>query len=257
MSVNSFSDNESNVSNLSDDNLSDDELDSNTIKNKSTDKKLLVQDNLTLNKSNTTNTNPDEQFFDDDDNINDIDDDIVDDDDDDVDDDDDDDIYNKNNSRNINSNNNLDNDENLIDNKKNIINYKNNVNFLFEDVNIDKFNNEYKNNVLTNHHNECFPISKDEINKLLVVHRNSDNIIIDQFHKTVPILTKYEKTKLLGLRVVQLNNNAKPYFNANEKMSNIEIANREIELKLIPLIIKRPLSNNKFEYWKLKDLEIL
>jgi len=70
-------------------------------------------------------------------------------------------------------------------------------------------------------------------------------------------LTKYEKTKLLGLRVVQLNNDAKPYFSANENMSTIEIANREIELKLIPLIIKRPLSNNKFEYWKLKDLEIL
>lgn len=89
------------------------------------------------------------------------------------------------------------------------------------------------------------------------MHRNSDNIIIDEFHKTTPILTKYEKTKLLGIRVVQLNNNARPYINANENMSNIEIALKEIELKKLPLIIKRPLSNNKFEYWKLKDLELL
>ena len=168
-------------------------------------------------------------------------------------------IYDENtDNANVNtSNNTLDNDENTLDNKKSFINYKNNVNFLFEDVDIEKFNTEYKTNVLNNHHNECLPVSKDEVDKLIIVHRNSDNIIIDQFHKTIPILTKYEKTKLLGLRVVQLNNNANPYFSANQHMSSIEIANREIELKLIPLIIKRPLSNNKFEYWKLKDLEIL
>jgi len=256
MSVNSFSDNESNTSNLSDGNLSEDEIDSNEVKNKHSDKKLLPDDNLTLDKSNTTNPNQEQQFYeDDDDNINDLEDDNE------IHNDDDDDIYNETNEvneTNINSTNNgLDNDNNSLNNKKNYINYKNNVNFLFEDVDIEKFNNEYKNNVLTNHHNECLAISKDEVDKLLIVHKNSDNIIIDQFHKTVPILTKYEKTKLLGLRVVQLNNNSKPYFSANENMSNIEIANREIELKLIPLIIKRPLSNNKFEYWKLKDLEIL
>tara|TARA_Y100000389_G_scaffold203465_2_gene251955 strand:- start:717 stop:1508 length:792 start_codon:yes stop_codon:yes gene_type:complete len=263
MSVNSFSDNESNTSNLSDGNLSEDELGTNEIKNKHSDKKLLPGDNLTLDKSNTTIPNQEQQLYEDeDDNINDVEDDneIHND-------DDDDDMYNETNEpnesnetneTNINSiNNGLDTDNNSLNNKKNYINYKNNVNFLFEDVDIEKFNNEYKNNVLTNHHNECLAISKDEIDKLLIVHKNSDNIIIDQFHKTVPILTKYEKTKLLGLRVVQLNNNSKPYFSANENMSNIEIANREIELKLIPLIIKRPLSNNKFEYWKLKDLEIL
>ena len=259
MSVISFSDNESNTSNLSDGNLSDTELDSSTIKNKHSDKKLLTDDNLTINKSDTTTNNQEQQLFHDDD-INDIDDDdnIIQNDDDD-DDDDDDDIYDDNNkSNNINSSNNdLENDENSLYNKKNYINYKNNVNFLFEDIDIEKFNTEYKTNVLTNHHNECLPISKDELNKLLIVHKNSDNIIIDQFHKTIPILTKYEKTKLLGLRVVQLNNNAKPYLTTNQYMSNIEIANREIELKLIPLIIKRPLSNNKFEYWKLKDLKIL
>jgi DNA-directed RNA polymerase subunit K/omega len=258
MSVNSFSDNESNTSNLSDDNLSEDELDSNQIKDKHSDKKLLPDDNLTLNKSNTTNSNQEQQLYDDDDDIiNDVEDDNE------IhnDDDDDDDIYNEKNEpnqTNINSiNNGLDTDNNSLNNKKNYINYKNNIDFLFEDVDIEKFNNEYKNNVLSSHHNECLAISKDEVDKLIIVHKNSDNIIIDEFHKTVPILTKYEKTKLLGLRVVQLNNNSKPYISANENMSNIEIANKEIELKLIPLIIKRPLSNNKFEYWKLKDLEIL
>lgn len=257
MSVNSFSDNESETSNLSDGNLSEDESNSNAVENKHSDKKLIPNDNLTIDKSDTPNTNQEQQFFDDDEHhINDVEeDDIVVNEEDEDDDDEDDEIYDEN--INVNTNNNLDNDENTLDNKKNFINYKNNVNFLFEDVDIEKFNTEYKTNVLNNHHNECLPVSKDEVDKLIIVHRNSDNIIIDQFHKTIPILTKYEKTKLLGLRVVQLNNNAIPYFSANHNMSNIEIANKEIELKLIPLIIKRPLSNNKFEYWKLKDLEIL
>jgi len=256
MSHNSFSDNESNTSNLSDDNLSEDESNTNAIENKHSDKKLHPDENLTLNKSDATNTNQDQPFFDDDDPvINDIDEDehVVDEDDEDHE------LYDENtdNANDNTSNNTLENDDNTLDNKKSFINYKNNVNFLFEDVDIEKFNTEYKTNVLNNHHNECLPVSKDEVDKLLIVHRNSDNIIIDQFHKTTPILTKYEKTKLLGLRVVQLNNNANPYFSVNQHMSSIEIANREIELKLIPLIIKRPLSNNKFEYWKLKDLEIL
>ena len=35
------------------------------------------------------------------------------------------------------------------------------------------------------------------------------------------------------------------------------IAERELLEKKIPFIIKRPISNNKFEYWKLEDLEIV
>ena len=31
----------------------------------------------------------------------------------------------------------------------------------------------------------------------------------------------------------------------------------ELQEKKLPFIIKRPISNNKFEYWKLEDLEII
>lgn len=254
MSINSFSDNDSIASNLTDnDDLSDDEssvFNTKGVEKNKSDKKLL-----TNNKSDKSLSNQNDDIYDNDigEIVDDDVDDIVDDDD-----DDDDEVYDESSITNLNSNNNSSsNAETSIDNKKNIINYKNNVNFLFEDVDIEKFNTEYKNNVLTNHHNECLSLSKEEVEKLIIVHKNADNIIIDELHKTIPVLTKYEKTKILGLRVVQLNNNAKPYINANENMTNIEIALKEIELKKIPLIIKRPLSNNKFEYWRLKDLEIL
>jgi DNA-directed RNA polymerase I, II, and III subunit RPABC2 len=77
-------------------------------------------------------------------------------------------------------------------------------------------------------------------------------------HKTMPILTKYEKTKILGMRVKQLNSGANQYVTTNEKIiDNYLIAQMELEQKKLPFIIQRPLPNNNFEYWKLQDLDLL
>lgn len=90
------------------------------------------------------------------------------------------------------------------------------------------------------------------------VTRDKEGTIIDEQHKTIPILTKYEKTKILGMRVKQLNNGAQPYIvNSEKTIDNYVIALIELEQKKIPFIIQRPLPNNNFEYWKLHDLDIL
>ena len=34
----------------------------------------------------------------------------------------------------------------------------------------------------------------------------------------------------------------------------IQIAKKELELRKLPFIIRRPISNNNYEYWKLSDL---
>jgi DNA-directed RNA polymerase subunit K/omega len=123
---------------------------------------------------------------------------------------------------------------------------------------LQKFNTDVKNNYILENHHECLNKSFEEIKILSKVTRNKQNIIIDNFHKTIPILTKYEKTKILGLRVKQLNNNSKPYISVNENIiDNYIIANKELEEKKLPFIIQRPIPNNTFEYWKLQDLEII
>ena len=87
--------------------------------------------------------------------------------------------------------------------------------------------------------------------------RDNNNNIIDEFHKTLPILTKYEKTKILGIRLKQLNNGSQPFINIGENIiDNNIIALQELENKKLPFIIVRPLPNRTFEYWKLKDLEV-
>ena len=75
-------------------------------------------------------------------------------------------------------------------------------------------------------------------------------------YKTSNILTKYEKTKILSERCQQLNNGSISYIKDIQSNNIYEIANEELKMKLIPFIIKRPISN-KFEYWKLEDLELL
>jgi DNA-directed RNA polymerase I, II, and III subunit RPABC2 len=121
-----------------------------------------------------------------------------------------------------------------------------------------KFNNELKKNHTLNYHNECLYKNFNEIKELCKITRNKDGIIVDEMHKTMPLLTKYEKTKILGMRVKQLNSGTIPYITINEKIiDNYLIAQMELEQKKLPFIIQRPLPNNNFEYWKLQDLDLL
>jgi DNA-directed RNA polymerase subunit K/omega len=123
---------------------------------------------------------------------------------------------------------------------------------------LQKFDKEVKKDYIAINHQECLSRNLDEIKDLLNVIRDKDNIIIDKLHKTIPILTKYEKTRILGIRIKQLNNGSTPYIKVAENiLDNFLIAKKELEEKKIPFIIQRPLPNNTFEYWKLQDLEIL
>ena len=140
------------------------------------------------------------------------------------------------------------------------------VNYSIYDYNLDedgddfleKFDEDIKKNFILEKHKECLNKNFEEIKELLKIKKNKDNIIIDELHKTLPILTKYEKTKILGIRLKQLNSGAQPYINVSEKsLDNYYIANKELIQKKIPFIIERPLPNGNFEYWKLKDLEII
>ncbi len=123
---------------------------------------------------------------------------------------------------------------------------------------LQKFNDEINNDYIVANHPECLNKNFEEIKKLLVVKRNKENTIVDDLHRTLPILTKYEKTKILGLRVKQLNNNSTSFIDLPEKiLDNYIIANMELEQKKLPFIIQRPIPDGSFEYWKIQDLEIL
>ena len=73
--------------------------------------------------------------------------------------------------------------------------------------------------------------------------------------KSMKYITKYEKTKLIGIRAQQLASGANPYVEVPKHMTDVEkIAELEYELKRIPLIVQRNMPNNTTEYWKLEEL---
>jgi len=123
---------------------------------------------------------------------------------------------------------------------------------------LQKFNNELNKNYIMEFHPECMNHNYDEITVLSKVTRDEFNIIIDPLHKTIPYLTKYEKTRILGQRSKQIECGAKPLVKVPENIiDSYIIAELELQQKRIPFIIRRPLPNGGSEYWNLKDLEVI
>jgi DNA-directed RNA polymerase I, II, and III subunit RPABC2 len=97
---------------------------------------------------------------------------------------------------------------------------------------------------------------EDDIN-LEELFGDEDNNIIKQDRITKPILTKYEKVRILSTRIKQLQQGAKPMLKNYSGLSAREMALEELKHKIIPLIIERPVPNVGIEKWKLSELEIL
>jgi len=128
----------------------------------------------------------------------------------------------------------------------------------YEENYLQKFDNEINKNYLIEFHPECLNHNSDEVNKLANVIRDENNIIIDPLHKTLPYLTKYEKARVIGQRAKQIETGAKPLVKVPENIiDGYVIAELELREKKIPFIIKRPIPGGAFEYWHLKDLEII
>jgi DNA-directed RNA polymerase subunit K/omega len=123
---------------------------------------------------------------------------------------------------------------------------------------LQKFDSEVTKNYVNEFHPECLMHNYDEIAKMSVVIRNSDNIVIDPLHKTIPYLTKYEKARILGQRSKQIESGSKPFVKVPENIiDSYIIAELELREKKIPFIIKRPIPSGGSEYWKIVDLEII
>jgi DNA-directed RNA polymerase subunit K/omega len=128
-----------------------------------------------------------------------------------------------------------------------------------EDANyLQKFDTDIRENFIEKHHPEAKNHNFEEVKHLSRVVRNENGIIIDNLHKTLPFLTKYETARILGQRAKQLNLGAKSFVKVPPNViDGYEIAKLELEEKKIPFIIKRPIPDGTCEYWNVSDLEVL
>lgn len=124
-------------------------------------------------------------------------------------------------------------------------------------INLDDTEEEFSN---INHinidsfHPELHSINYKEMLLLCKIKKDKKGNIIDQNHKTIPLLTKYEKTKILGQRAKQIEEGHPPFIKIDNIIDHYTIAQMELEENKIPFIIRRPLPNGSSEYWRVKDL---
>ena len=121
-----------------------------------------------------------------------------------------------------------------------------------------KLEKDEYSNILTDYHPEIKQNNYNDIVAMCQIVRDGKGVISDDFHKTIPWLTKYERARVLGIRTKQLNNGADPFVQVPSSMiSGYKIAIEELKAQKIPFIIRRPIPNGGTEYWRLEDLELL
>ena len=128
-----------------------------------------------------------------------------------------------------------------------------------DDINyLQKFDSKLRDNFILEHHPEAKTHNYEEVKALSKVSRDGRGIINDPLHKTIPFLTKYEMTRVIGQRAKQLDNGAKAFVKIPlNVIDGSHIAMLELEQKKLPFIIKRPYPNGGVEYWNVNDLEVL
>jgi len=123
---------------------------------------------------------------------------------------------------------------------------------------LKKFDDQLHEKTIENYHPELKSHNYEEIESLCTIVKDKKGNIIDPFHKTTPILSRYERARILGERAKQINEGAQPFIEIEDHLiDGYLIAEKELEQKKIPFIIQRPLPNGGSEYWRIRDLEII
>ena len=124
---------------------------------------------------------------------------------------------------------------------------------------------------------EVVPDSKPELRRLYQQHPECNLDYIEQVipkiplqvvppggekadinHRTYPFLTNFERTKIIGLRANQISRGSVPFISVPKHITDVrDIARLELEQKRLPYLVKRPLPDGTFEYWRLSDLLLL
>uniref|UniRef100_A0A7S3J4U4 Uncharacterized protein n=1 Tax=Euplotes harpa TaxID=151035 RepID=A0A7S3J4U4_9SPIT len=78
----------------------------------------------------------------------------------------------------------------------------------------------------------------------------------DEDRISPPFLTKYERARILGARALQISKNAPLCVHPDGETDPYKIAEKELQERKIPFIIRRYLPDGSYEDWKLEELTI-
>ena len=128
----------------------------------------------------------------------------------------------------------------------------------FDEDYLKKIDSDMNDNIISEHHHELKTHNSVEIDLMCKTVKDTNGIIVDPLHKTLPFVTRYERSRVIGERAKQIEGGAKPFTEINDNViDSYLIALKEFNEKKIPFIIRRPLPSGGSEYWRLRDLEII
>lgn len=131
-----------------------------------------------------------------------------------------------------------------------------------DDEDHEDIDDELTNEVDTDIVNECIYNNDDQLDEEdheMVFDDDNDEtlseIIPADKRISKAILFKYERVRLICDRTQQLTLGAKPMVKNVEGLTEKQIAELELKMNVIPLIIQRPLPNGKKERWYIDELK--
>lgn len=111
---------------------------------------------------------------------------------------------------------------------------------------------ESNNSNLNNYSNQI----NDLIEEFDDLKATYQSMMIHRDRKTIPILSKYERTRVVGERAIQISMGSPPLVEVGNLENPVDIAEKELREKKIPYIIKRVLPNGLIELWRVDELRI-
>jgi len=111
---------------------------------------------------------------------------------------------------------------------------------------------ELNNSNSNNNSNQIGDLS-EEFDDLKATYQS---MLTRRVRKTIPILSKYERTRVVGERAIQISMGAPPLVEVGNLENPVDIAEKELREKKIPYIIKRVLPNGLIELWNVDELRI-
>jgi DNA-directed RNA polymerase I, II, and III subunit RPABC2 len=123
---------------------------------------------------------------------------------------------------------------------------------------------EYTNNNFSDDEDDITDLNVDEEEKVneentfkILTYNDVLENIKKKPKKTIPLLTKFERARILGVRLQQLAYGAKPRVDTTNLKSITDIVQQELIQRKIPFIIRRTLPNSTYEDWKLEEFETI
>ena len=127
-----------------------------------------------------------------------------------------------------------------------------------EEEDYSYFTNSLRRKYIESYHPENRNVNPEQLKALCTIVRDKHGHIIDDLHQTLPFMTKFEKTRIMGIRVNQLDNGADSLIDIPDTLIDSRIiAEMELNQKVLPYIISRPFPDGRQEFWNIQDLDLL